>query len=50
LFTVVISFIILKPLKMRWAGHVALVGEKRNTYRLLVGKARGKETTRKTKP
>jgi hypothetical protein len=25
------------------------MGEKRNAYRLLVGKARGKETTRKTK-
>jgi hypothetical protein len=23
---------------MRWAGHVARMGEKRNTYRLLVGK------------
>jgi hypothetical protein len=35
--------------RMRWAGHVARVGEKRNAYRLLVRKARGKETTRKTK-
>jgi hypothetical protein len=24
--------------RMRWAGHVARMGEKRNTYRLLVGK------------
>jgi hypothetical protein len=23
---------------MRWAGHVALLGEKRNAYRILVGK------------
>jgi hypothetical protein len=23
---------------MRWAGHVALMGENRNAYRLLVGK------------
>jgi hypothetical protein len=23
---------------MRWAGHVARIGEKRNAYRLLVGK------------
>jgi hypothetical protein len=29
---------------MRWAGHVARMGEKRNVYK----KARGKETTRKT--
>jgi hypothetical protein len=28
--------------KMRWAGHVARIGEKRNVYRLLVGKLEGK--------
>jgi hypothetical protein len=33
---------------MRWAGHAARIGEKRNAYRLLVGKP-GKEATRKTK-
>jgi hypothetical protein len=27
---------------MRWVGHVALMGEKRNVYRLLVGKPEGK--------
>jgi hypothetical protein len=27
---------------MRWAGHVARIGEKRNMYRLLVGKPDGK--------
>jgi hypothetical protein len=27
---------------MRWAGHVARMGEKRNVYRLLVGKREGK--------
>jgi hypothetical protein len=35
--------------RMRWVGHVARTGEKRNTYRLLVGKSEGKETARKTK-
>jgi hypothetical protein len=35
--------------RMRWAGQVAQVGEKRNTYRLLVGKSEVKDTTRKTK-
>jgi hypothetical protein len=40
---------IIKAMRMRWAGHVAPMGEKRNAYRLLVGKARGKEATRKTK-
>jgi hypothetical protein len=28
--------------KKRWAGHVARMGEKRNAYRLLVGKPEGK--------
>jgi hypothetical protein len=27
--------------RMRWAGHVARMGEKRNAYRLLVGKPKG---------
>jgi hypothetical protein len=27
---------------MRWAGHVARMGEKRNAYSLLVGKPEGK--------
>jgi hypothetical protein len=27
---------------MRWTGHVARMGEKRNVYRLLVGKPEGK--------
>jgi hypothetical protein len=40
---------IIKSRRMRWAGHVARMGEKRNAYRLLAGKARGKGTTRKTK-
>jgi hypothetical protein len=26
---------------MKWAGHVARMGEKRNAYRLLVGKPKG---------
>jgi hypothetical protein len=28
--------------RMRWAGHVARLGRKRNAYRLLVGKPDGK--------
>jgi hypothetical protein len=28
----------IKPRRMRWVGHVARMGEKRNAYRLLVGK------------
>jgi hypothetical protein len=33
---------IIKPRRMRWAGYVARMGEKRNVYRLLVGKPEGK--------
>jgi hypothetical protein len=28
--------------KMRWAGHVARMGEKRNAYRIFVGKPEGR--------
>jgi hypothetical protein len=31
----------IKSRKMRWAGHVARMGEKRNCHRLLVGKSEG---------
>jgi hypothetical protein len=50
---------IVKSRTMTWVGHVAQMREKRNVYRFLVGKpggkrplcrkARGKETTMKTK-
>jgi hypothetical protein len=33
---------IIKSKRMRWAGHVARMGEKRNVYRLLIGKPEGK--------
>jgi hypothetical protein len=33
---------IIKSRRMRWAGHVVRMGEKRNAYRLLVGKPEGK--------
>jgi hypothetical protein len=33
---------IIKSRRMRWAGHVARLGEKRNVYRLLVGNPEGK--------
>jgi hypothetical protein len=32
----------IKSRKMRWAGHVARMGAKRNWYRILVGKPEGK--------
>jgi hypothetical protein len=34
---------IIKSRSMRWAGHVARMGEKRNAYRILVGKPKGKK-------
>jgi hypothetical protein len=33
---------IIKSRRMRWVGHVARMGEKRDVYRLLVGKSEGK--------
>jgi hypothetical protein len=33
---------IIKSRRMRWAGHVARMGVKRNAYRLLVGRPEGK--------
>jgi hypothetical protein len=32
----------IKSRMMRWAEHVACMGEKRNTYRILVGKPEGR--------
>jgi hypothetical protein len=32
----------IKSRRMRWAGYVARTGEKRNSYRILVGKPEGK--------
>jgi hypothetical protein len=33
---------VIKSRRMRWAWHVALMGQKRNVYRTLVGKPEGK--------
>jgi hypothetical protein len=32
----------MKSRRMRWAGNVARMGEKRNVYKILVGKPEGK--------
>jgi hypothetical protein len=40
-YTVIIKMI--KSRRMRWAGHVARMGEKRNPYRILVAKREGKK-------
>jgi len=33
---------VIKSKRMRWAGHVARMGEERGVYRVLVGKPEGK--------
>jgi hypothetical protein len=33
---------VIKSRRMKWAGHVAHMGEMRNAYRILVGKPEGK--------
>jgi hypothetical protein len=33
---------VIKSRRMRWAGHVARVGERRGVYRVLVGRPEGK--------
>jgi len=38
----------IKSRRMRWAGHVARMGEKRGVYRVLVGKPEGKRSTGET--
>ena len=39
---------VIKLRRMRWAGHVARMGEERGVYRVLVGETGGKETTGET--
>jgi hypothetical protein len=37
----------IKSSRMRWSGHVAQIGEKRNAYRILVGKPERKRLLRR---
>ena len=39
---------VIKWRKIRWAGHVAHMGEERGLYKGLVGETGGKETTGET--
>jgi hypothetical protein len=41
---------ITKLKRMRWVGHVARMGEKRNAYRLSVGKPEGKRPLERSRP
>jgi hypothetical protein len=34
---------VFKSKRMRWAGHFTCMGEMRNVYKILVGKAEGKK-------
>jgi len=38
---------VIKSKRMRWAGHVARMGEERGVYRVLVGKPEGKRSLRR---
>ena len=38
---------VIKWRRMRWAGHVACMGERRGVYRVLVGKHEGKRPHRR---
>jgi hypothetical protein len=40
---------IIKSRRMRWAGHMTLMREKRNVYRLLVGTPKGNRSLRRTR-
>ena len=37
---------VFKSRRLRWAGHVALIGERRGAYRALVGKPEGRSLRR----
>jgi hypothetical protein len=49
LYSLPIIITVIKSRRMIWVGYVALMGDKRNTYRSLRGKLKEKENTRKTK-
>jgi len=38
---------VIKSRRMRWEGHVAHMGERRDVYRVLVGKPEGKRPLRR---
>jgi hypothetical protein len=40
---------VIKSRRMRWAGHVASMGDRRDLYRVLVGETYEKEVAWKTK-
>jgi len=40
---------VIKSRRLRWAGYVARIGERRGIYRVLVGKLEGKRPLRRTR-
>ena len=38
---------VIESRRMRWAGHVARMGEEKGAYRILVGKPEGKRPLRR---
>jgi hypothetical protein len=40
---------VIKSRRIRWAGHAARIGEERNVYSILVGKAEGKRPLGRTR-
>ena len=42
-------FRVIKSKKMRWLGHVARMGERRDAYRILVGKPEGNRPLRRSR-
>jgi len=40
------NLILYKSQKIKWAGHVACIGELRNTYKILIGKPERTTTLR----
>jgi hypothetical protein len=39
----------IKSIRMRWVGHAARMGDKRNAYRILVGKPEENRSLRKSR-
>jgi hypothetical protein len=37
----------IKSRRMRWAGHVACMGEERKVYKILMGKPKGRRALRR---
>ena len=50
LYSLLSIFRVIKPRRMRWAGHVARTGERRSVYRIVVGKPEGNRPLGRPRP